>query len=145
MLDGDELLAEPPGPVIESAEAEGADLIWAWQAHFYFTDRDLADWKAGRDDRGRPITARRRYYAINWQEPRLFRNRPDVAWDGATHPKLPPGLGRRARRLIMNRHYQFRDPPQMVPAWPGTTETRACPARDFDRLAGLPAPGRDTR
>jgi glycosyltransferase involved in cell wall biosynthesis len=114
VLDGDELLAEAPGPVIASAAAEGADLIWAWQAHFYFTDRDLAEWEAGRDDRSRPITARRRWYAINWQEPRLFRNRPDTAWDGVAHPKLPPGLGRRARRLIMNRHYQFRDPPQMA-------------------------------
>jgi hypothetical protein len=114
VLDGDEMLAEAPGPVIASAEAEGASPIWAWQAHFYFTDRDLAEWEAGRDDRRRPITARRRYYAINWQEPRLFRNRPDTAWDGTKHPKLPPGLGRRARRLVVNRHYQFRDPPQMA-------------------------------
>lgn len=114
MLDGDEQLAEPPGPVIAAAAAAGANVVWAWQAQFYFTDRDLADWDAGREDRSAPVAQRRRYYAIDWQEPRLFRNRPDQPWDGQADPKLPPGLGPRARRLIMNRHYQFRDPPQMA-------------------------------
>jgi glycosyltransferase involved in cell wall biosynthesis len=114
VLDGDEQLAEPPGPVIAAAMAEGANVIWAWQAQFYFTDRDLADWDAGREDRSVPVAQRRRYYAIDWQEPRLFRNRPDQSWDGLAYPKLPPGLGHRARRLILNRHYQFRDPPQMA-------------------------------
>jgi glycosyltransferase involved in cell wall biosynthesis len=114
VLDGDEQLAEPPGPVIAAADAAGAGVIWAWQAQFYFTERDLADWEAGRDDRSTPITRRRRYYAIDWQEPRLFRNRPGQSWDGKAYPKLPPGLGPRARRLILNRHYQFRDPPQIA-------------------------------
>lgn len=114
ILDGDEQLAEPPGPAIAGADEEGAGVIWTWQAQFYFTDRDLADWEAGRDDRSQPITRRRRYYAIDWQEPRLFRNQPHQSWNGRAWPKLPPGLGPRYRRLILNRHFQFRDPPQIA-------------------------------
>jgi glycosyltransferase involved in cell wall biosynthesis len=113
VLDADEFLAEDPGPVIARAAAEGADVIWAWQIQFQFTDVDLADWERGADSRARAVTERRRHYVIDWREPRLFRNAPGRPWDVGRSTKVPDGLGRRCSRLVMNRHYQFRDPPQI--------------------------------
>jgi glycosyltransferase involved in cell wall biosynthesis len=114
ILDADELLAEEPGPVITQAVGEGADLIWSWQIQFYFTEQDLADWASGVDGRERPITERRRYYSINWQEPRLFRNDPARPWNADANVKVPDGLTGCCTRRILNRHYQFRDPVQMA-------------------------------
>lgn len=113
VLDADEFLVADPRPVL-AATASAAEVVWAWQAQFYFTDVDLAEWSAGRDSRARPVTERRRFYAINWQEPRLFRNRPDRSWDPGVSAKVPDGMVRRARQTVLNRHYQFRDPPQMA-------------------------------
>lgn len=126
ILDGDEFLAEDPRPVIAQAEREGASVINAWQIQFYYTDRDHAAWLAGQDSRDRPIVERRRYYRIDWQEPRLFRNRVKGDWEQSyLRRKLPPPaharhasggparIGRIARRRILNRHFQYRDPEQM--------------------------------
>ena len=35
----------------------------------------IAAWEAGEDGADRSIMERRRYYSIDWSEPRLFRNR----------------------------------------------------------------------
>jgi glycosyltransferase involved in cell wall biosynthesis len=113
ILDSDEFLAEDPRPVIETAVNEGADTINAWQIQFSFTDRDLDAWQQGNDHRDMPIFNRRRYYMINWQENRLFRNDPRRYWDGSVSNVIPEWLRRVSRRRILNRHYQFRDPEQM--------------------------------
>lgn len=113
ILDGDEFLAEDPRPVMQRASGERAEIINAWQIQFYYTDRDYEAYAAGADRRDRPIFARRRYYLINWQEPRLFRNRPARAWNSARSAKVPDGHTRIGRRRILNRHYQFRDPEQI--------------------------------
>lgn len=125
VLDGDEFLAEDPRPIVRAALAEPADIIMAWQIQFYFTERDHDDWTAGRDSRDQPIFSRRRYYQIDWQEPRLFRHR--VGGTPGTAPisrKLglplghgssgaPTRAGKMSRRRIFNRHYQYRDPAQI--------------------------------
>src|SRR5690606_21775188 len=123
VLDADELLAEDPRPVIEQATRAGADVINAWQIQFYYTEKDQEAWLAGRDDRDRPISERRRYYRIDWQEPRLFRNQtePDVIFRQSKLLESDTPWGRSIRRRkgtvfrrrIMNRHYQYRDPVQI--------------------------------
>lgn len=113
ILDGDEFLAEDPQPVIEEAEHRGADIIRGWHAQFYFTERDYALYMAGKDDRSQPIAQRRRYYSINWQELRLFRNRPDAEWDTRLGTTVPNGLKKICRRPVLIRHYQYRDPEQI--------------------------------
>jgi len=114
ILDSDEFLAEDPKPLIEQAMKHGADIVRSWQIQFYFTEKDLADWESGRDNRDRPIFERRRYYLINWQEPRLFRNqRNNEEWNTGISNTVPDGLGKVLGRRILNRHYQFRDPDQM--------------------------------
>ncbi|BAU48101.1 glycosyl transferase family 2 [Sulfurifustis variabilis] len=125
ILDGDEFLAEDPRPVIAEASREPAEVINAWQIQFYYTEKDHAAWLAGEDTRDRPIFERRRHYRIDWQEPRLFRNRREGTWEDAyLRRKLPAPrgedgqegpvrVGRIARRKILNRHFQYRDPEQI--------------------------------
>lgn len=133
VLDSDEFMAEDPRPVIEHAMRDGADIIVAWQIQFYYTEKDYEDWKAGRDNRDLPIFSRRRYYRIDYQEPRLFRNQSTDNWETAplsrklgmplglraTTPEgvkegcVPTRAGKISRRRILNRHYQYRDPLQM--------------------------------
>lgn len=110
ILDSDEFLAEDPQPVIRQAVREGADVIRSWQISFYFTDIDLRAWEEGTDQRSKPIVDRRRYYCIDWQERRLFRNRRDLSW---ANGNVPEELGKECKRRIFNRHYLFRDPPQI--------------------------------
>lgn len=113
ILDSDEFAAEDPKVLMAEAAREKADIIRSWQIQFYFTEKDLADWEAGRDDRRRPIFERRRHYSINWQEPRLFRNQPAISWDTSANDTVPNRKARVFARRILNRHYQFRDPEQI--------------------------------
>ncbi len=133
ILDSDEFLAEDPRPVIQKAMAEGASIIKAWQIQFYYTEKDHEVWLEGRDRRDRPIYQRRRYYCIDHQEPRLFRNQSRGSWKTAAmsrHLGMPPWLqkqetdgswrtygrtraGTMSRWRIFNRHYQYRDPNQI--------------------------------
>lgn len=124
VLDGDELLAEDPRPIIQRAMREEADVIKAWQIQFYYTEKDYADWEAGRDDRSAPIFERRRFYRIDWQEPRLFRNQTrrntifrqsKLLEDGSPWGRgVTRTKGKLARSRILNRHFQYRDPPQIT-------------------------------
>jgi glycosyltransferase involved in cell wall biosynthesis len=111
ILDADEFLAEDPKPLLTQATKAGADAINAWQIQFYFTDVDYVAWEKGLDCRDTPIFDRRRYYLINWQERRLFRNYPGVEWGAGGW--TPEQLRHVWRRRILNRHYQFRDPIQI--------------------------------
>lgn len=113
IVDGDEFLAEDPQPIIEQAIQERAEIIRAWQIHFYFTDVDHENWLKGRDSREIPIYKRRRHYLINWQENRLFRNQSSRRWDVNVNKLFPDGFRRACRHFILNRHYQFRDPEQI--------------------------------
>jgi glycosyltransferase involved in cell wall biosynthesis len=112
VLDADEFLAEDPNLVIQQAMREGANLIRTWQIQFYFTEIDFLNCEKGIDNRKTPIIHRRRYYEINWQEKRLFRNIEGLIWKD--HNNTPTNLGRPCSRLIMNRHYPYRDPEQIM-------------------------------
>ncbi len=113
ILDADEFLAEDPRPVIETAVRERADFIHSWFAQFFFTERDLEAWEERKDRRDLPIFDRRRYYVIDWQEPRLFRNQPHWHGNVGVMGFVPDSLKRVCSRRILNRHYQFRDPEQI--------------------------------
>lgn len=123
ILDADEFLAEDPRPVIRKAMAEQADIINAWQIQFYYTEKDHEAWVAGRDSRERPILERRRYYRIDWQEPRLFRNQltrnvifeqSKLLTSTSRHgTSVSRSKGKVSRKRILNRHFQYRDPIQI--------------------------------
>ena len=111
-IDADEFLEVDPRPAIRRAVAARRNRIRTWQAQFVFTDRDLEDWEAGRDDPALPIQQRRRWYSADWRESRLWRNDPNRSWgDGdSTHPAW---ADRPYPFALVNRHYQFRNPEQM--------------------------------
>src|SRR3989442_6343109 len=106
ILDADEFLAEDPQPVIQRAIRDKADVIRAWQIQFFYTDVDHQNWLSGKDSRDIPIFIRRRYYIINWQENRLFRNDPTRLWDTRVNKYYPDSLTKVCRQRILNRHYQ---------------------------------------
>jgi len=112
ILDADEFLADDPRPVIEAASKTGADTIRAWIIQFYFTERDAEEYEHGNSKRNQPIVDRRRYYLINWQEARLFRNSRRRPWN--TNNYKPEWLTNVFKRRILIRHYQYRDPEQIT-------------------------------
>ena len=110
-FDSDEFLNESPLPILEQANAEGADFIRANQMEFALTDLDIAAIERGEDSRTRPIEERRRHYRVTWREFRFFRNDPAIAWDTEQAKQFPQNLSksRIASRSIFNRHYAHRD------------------------------------
>jgi glycosyltransferase involved in cell wall biosynthesis len=132
ILDGDEFLAEDPRPVIQEAMKKRADVIDADQIQFYYTDKDFEAWQSGQENLEQSIFMRRRYYRIDHHEARFFRNLSDGTWEtsflrrklpmppwlrsiGKVDPRqsLPIRIGKKHRRRILNRHYQYRDPVQI--------------------------------
>lgn len=111
-LDADEFLDTDPRPFIRAAERKGADGIIAWSAQFALTDVDVREWEAGRDDRTRPISQRRRHYLVDWREVRLWRNQPGIPWDDASR-SFPPSITKLTTNGLYNRHYPNRDPEQV--------------------------------
>jgi glycosyltransferase involved in cell wall biosynthesis len=120
ILDSDEFLEVNPWNCIAYCERRGFDLVFALQAQFYITRKDLtAAWfKNG----SLPILSFQdlpKHYLINWKEPRLFRyhNRlvwPDMDSDGnPSQISYPQGLTRKRKRGLLNRHYQYRTLSQM--------------------------------
>jgi glycosyltransferase involved in cell wall biosynthesis len=114
ILDADEFLAEDPRPALAAARAQGRDVVNTWQVQFYYTDLDYARWETEKTELGMPIQQRRRYYAINWQEHRFFRNQSGGSWDPKRSKTLPPGVRGVASRRLLNCHYQYRDPDQIA-------------------------------
>jgi glycosyltransferase involved in cell wall biosynthesis len=118
VLDADEFLEGDLAAVLARAEREGAEQINTLQYNFFFTERDLEDWEAGRDDPSRTIRERRRWYRFVNIEQRLFRHRPGLVWPTGTLPSrprgypIPPNLKKCSLRLA-NCHYQYRDPEQI--------------------------------
>jgi glycosyltransferase involved in cell wall biosynthesis len=110
LLDADEFLAEDPRGVIAEAASIGADVINAWQALFYFTEVDLRAYEAGEDSREKSIVERRRYYRIDEQERRIFQNRVSGDWSQSALLKRR----KKCPRRVINRHYRYRDPPQIT-------------------------------
>ena len=78
ILDADEMLTEDPRPMLIKAMQRNKDQMRVWQAQFYFTDKDLAVYD--QEDKALEVSKRRRYYRINWREPRFFRNSPSKKW-----------------------------------------------------------------
>lgn len=109
-LDSDEIYAADPrlflAPVPRSHH-----LVWAAHAQFYFTEKDAARFPSTGaalpviDESNRP-----RYYVTNASEPRFFRHRRRLRWDGGAWPRHV-GLVHPAR--IPLRHLQYRSPQQI--------------------------------
>ena len=111
ILDSDELLAESPKGVLKTAASQGKNAMCVWQAQFYFTDTDWANYE--NEDTSKSITQRRKHYLINWKEQRFFKNDPTQAWPEFTSGRIPPWCKSMAKQAPICRHYALRTPEQI--------------------------------
>lgn len=111
ILDADEMLTEDPRPMLVKAMQRNKNQMRVWQAQFYFTDKDLAVYD--KEDQSELVSRRRRYYRINWREPRFFRNSPDLTWPEDISGKVPPFCNRLYHPSPVCRHYAERTPEQI--------------------------------
>lgn len=112
ILDADELLVDDPRPMLEKAAAQNKNAMRAWMAQFYFTDADMAQYDS--ENHAQPITQRRRYYRINWREPRFFLNAKDTSWPETISGRFPPFCNRLYAHSPVLRHYAQRTPEQIT-------------------------------
>lgn len=111
ILDADEMLIEDPRPMLLKATKRNKNQMRVWQAQFYFTDNDLRVYD--NEDKSLPVPQRRRYYRINWREPRFFRNSPNQKWPEEISGKVPPFCNSLYRPSPICRHYAQRTPEQI--------------------------------
>lgn len=111
ILDADELLARDPTKLLKNAAKAGADCMKVWQAQFYFTDQDMANYDT--EDKSLAVTERRRYYRINWREPRFFKNSQSQSWSEKISGRIPPFCSNFYYRSPVCRHYAQRAPEQI--------------------------------
>jgi len=111
ILDADELLDCDPKPMLQRAAETGHASMDVWQAQFYFTDQDLADFDF--EDRTLPIPERRFYYKINWREVRFFTNSSSQSWPESVSGRIPARCKRKYPKAPICRHYAERTPEQI--------------------------------
>lgn len=111
ILDADEMLAEDPRPMLELAAKKRKTQMRVWQAQFYFTNKDLENYDT--EDHSQNVSQRRRYYRINWREPRFFKNSPTQKWPEDISGKVPPFCHKLYRPSPICRHYAERTPEQI--------------------------------
>ncbi|MBL4631700.1 MAG: glycosyltransferase family 2 protein [Paraglaciecola sp.] len=111
ILDADEMLIEDPRPMLVKAMMHNKNQMRVWQAQFYFTDKDLAVYE--QENKALKVSERRRYYRINWREPRFFINSPSEKWSEKISGKVPPFCQRLYHPSPICRHYAQRSPEQI--------------------------------
>jgi len=104
-LDADEIYVDPPRAFLSAVPALH-HVVWAISINHYFTKSDLE--RANYS----PVSAETlpRYYSANWSEPRFFRHRAGLIWEGNAWPKH---LGVVTPKRIRLNHYQYRSPAQI--------------------------------
>jgi hypothetical protein len=108
ILDADEMLTEDPRPMLVKAMQRNKNQMRVWQAQFYFTDNDLAVYD--QEDKSKNVSESRRYYRINWREPRFFRNSPRKSWSENISGKVPTFSQNLYQPSPICRHYAERTP-----------------------------------
>jgi len=111
ILDADELLSEDPKPFLEKADKKKCDHMKIWQAQFYFTDKDYANFD--KENLNLPVSDRRRYYRIDWKETRFFINRKNNSWPETESGRIPSFCNKIYRKSPICRHYANRTPYQI--------------------------------
>ena len=107
ILDADELYQESLPDLVAAAQTEGANYIESRSAQFYLTDNE-PDYGFDRD---RPAQQQRRFYLLNYGEPRVFRHSAGRRLDASLVKGRDPML-KVARRQLLLHHFQFRSEQQ---------------------------------
>jgi hypothetical protein len=111
ILNADEMLTDDPRPMFIKAMQANKNQMRVWQAQFYCTDTDLANYD--KEDKMLSVSHRRRYYRINWREPRFFKNSPKKNWPDNMSGRIPPFGQKLYRPSPICRHYTQRTPEQI--------------------------------
>jgi glycosyltransferase involved in cell wall biosynthesis len=118
ILDSDEFLEEDPRPLIRECMKQQFDTICAMQAHFYIVGEDLSSgWFRNATEIG-GFDELPAHYQLNNKERRIFRNRTSLVWpiygeDGNFSNFLFPVDVNATRKMVINRHYQYRSKQQI--------------------------------
>jgi glycosyltransferase involved in cell wall biosynthesis len=111
LLGADELLAESPIKALKRASAALKNTMNVWHAQFYFTDVDYENYES--EDRKKPISQRRRYYALNGKSPRFFCNEPTKKWPENVVNEIPSWASDVYAESPISRRFCQRTPEQM--------------------------------
>ena len=106
-LDADEIYVDNPKEFLAGIP-NAHHVVWSISINHYFTRSDL-DRQAAAPP-GISAETLPRFYSANWSEPRFFRYRAGLVWDGNAWPKH---LGIVTPRRIRLNHYQYRNPAQI--------------------------------
>jgi hypothetical protein len=123
-LDADEFLASDPKPILEQAEAEGAELVRAWHLNFYPVAAELGQLaELGEAEWLRiPLFERLRNYRVEWIEWRFLRLLPGVVWEASGgRSKKYRSDGQKPKLASHDaavRHYRYRSPSQVARRFP---------------------------
>jgi glycosyltransferase involved in cell wall biosynthesis len=109
-LDADELYVQSPREFL--AEVTRHEVVWAIHLQYYLTKEDVERFESSPAlfDSNLPLNVRYHWYKAEHSEPRFFRHRSRLRWDGGAWPRH---LGRVFPKRILLRHYKFRSPSQI--------------------------------
>lgn len=107
ILDADEIYQESLQALIEDAERHSRNLIESRSAQFYFSTRD----KDPTFDPARPAVEQRKFYLLNYGEPRAFKFLPNTTIT-SDMVKRKDAIFKPADRKLLIHHFQFRSAAQ---------------------------------
>ena len=109
-LDADEIYVDDPTEFLPHVSRSN-HLVVSASFQFYFTEEDARVWEEEPDRMRRtPVEERMHYYSCNHSEPRFFRHRDRLVWNGGAFPRH---VGIVHPHRIRLKHYQYRSPAQI--------------------------------
>lgn len=111
LLNADEVMAKSPEPTLKEAAAKGSNAVNAWCAEFYFTDEDLANFES--EDTSLPFAKRRKFYRINNESIRFFKNSPGQVWSGDFRDNTPSWVASLGKTAPVLMRFSERSPRQI--------------------------------
>lgn len=107
-LNADEFYDENPRNFF-SKIPRGVDFVWGINVEYKITERDLEELDFSMSfEQVKPLL---KFYECNWSEPRAFRYRNGLVWDG--NNAWPYHVGLVAKERIIYKHYPYRSPSQI--------------------------------
>lgn len=110
-LDADEFYIDHPRDFLATVP-RSHHVVWSIHLQYYFTEEDLLRWSGKDEDIVQAdLKMMPRFYKANASEPRFFRHRMNLEWQGDT--AWPKHMGIVHPKRIRLKHYQYRSPAQI--------------------------------
>lgn len=110
-LDADEIYVDDVRAFL-ARQPPHLQVVWSIYIQFYLTEHDLPRLESFADQPAFAASRENlpRYYRADHAEPKFFRHRPGLHWQGGS---WPDHLGLVAPERLRHRHYQYRSPAQV--------------------------------